>query len=390
MRELELTVRIKNNRLLERREALGLSQKMMADVVGVHHSVYADLENLRRKAVVDGRWTEEALLCAEYYDCGPDELFPESLDLVRESVVERKFDVDEVVPMALSSHTARLCLPAPDLVDLRELDDRVEAAMEVLSPREREVVRQRYGLGGEEPMTYRQIGEVTTVGLGKSVERISTIHDQSIGKLRKYARDVLDGAPLSPNHRWSPPEEVPFREGPKHDFSCASELVVARPSALEELRSIRDCLVDLFPGRARVVADLSDTVRNKVNLRVFVEGLEEGRGGQVRSTLAQEIVLASASLRVLSVDSFVESVLQKRRVTSADRLVQEAVEGGFVVLGRHSYSRDSDVRMAVDSKLGAVETIFRMRLWFCDRAELVSDTKNGLVWRPTPAGRRSS
>jgi hypothetical protein len=56
------------------------------------------------------------------------------------------------MPMALSAHSERLCLPAQDLVDQRELGGgggRLERAMEVLPPRYREVMRRVYGIGGE-------------------------------------------------------------------------------------------------------------------------------------------------------------------------------------------------------------------------------------------------
>ena len=76
MKELELTIRIKNNRLLERREALGLSQNVMADVVGIYRHRYADLENLRCSAAREGEWTPEALQVAEYFDCDPSEALP--------------------------------------------------------------------------------------------------------------------------------------------------------------------------------------------------------------------------------------------------------------------------------------------------------------------------
>jgi DNA-binding XRE family transcriptional regulator len=84
MRELELTVKIKNNRLLARRKALGLSQKVMAYVIGIPSHVYAGLENQQLSPVCDGEWTSAVLTTAEYFDCAPSELFPASLDLIRE------------------------------------------------------------------------------------------------------------------------------------------------------------------------------------------------------------------------------------------------------------------------------------------------------------------
>ncbi len=52
-----------------------------------------------------------------------------------------------------------------------------------LGERERFIVRSRFGFGGDNPMTFRQIGE----RLGFSSERIRQLHETALGKLRGAA-----------------------------------------------------------------------------------------------------------------------------------------------------------------------------------------------------------
>jgi RNA polymerase primary sigma factor len=56
----------------------------------------------------------------------------------------------------------------------------LERAMDVLSPRERQVLVMYYGLGGDEPMTLKQIGQV----FGVSRERVRQLRERALGRLR--------------------------------------------------------------------------------------------------------------------------------------------------------------------------------------------------------------
>ena len=56
----------------------------------------------------------------------------------------------------------------------------LDRAMDVLSPRERQVLVMYYGLGGDEPMTLKQIGSA----FGVSRERIRQLRERALGRLR--------------------------------------------------------------------------------------------------------------------------------------------------------------------------------------------------------------
>ena len=64
----------------------------------------------------------------------------------------------------------------------------LERAMDVLSPRERQVLVMYYGLGGDEPMTLKQIGHA----FGVSRERVRQLRERALGRLRsEKARDLF-------------------------------------------------------------------------------------------------------------------------------------------------------------------------------------------------------
>ena len=253
--------------------------------------------------------------------------------------------------------------------------------MGVLTTRQRQVVRLKYGLGDDDPMTYKQIGGMQEPRFGTSVESIRQVHDQALGKLRKHAADVLDGAPLSPESL-SPKKRSEPVDHPIHEYASVVELLLAKPRALRALRQVRDRVVRDFPGRGRMVVRMSGTARNKIDLEVRLRGLEEGRGeGQsvgVESQLRFEIYYqhASDSVRV----RVVAQPAQRSRLGLGKRLESDAVEGGFIVLGRRGRN---NVRLAVGEGRDVRAEVLLMRLWFCDRANLVSIADSEVQWAPT-------
>jgi RNA polymerase primary sigma factor len=64
----------------------------------------------------------------------------------------------------------------------------LDRAMDVLSPRERQVLVMYYGLGGDEPMTLKQIGQA----FGVSRERVRQLRERALGRLRSdKARELF-------------------------------------------------------------------------------------------------------------------------------------------------------------------------------------------------------
>lgn len=187
MKELELTLRLRNNRLKERRDALGMSQAELAAAAGVSVSAYQELEALRRSPQTHGdgcwRWRDIALQLARFHCVEPEELFPPSVLAVETPVASRRVNGDDIFPL-LSQHQERL-LEAPDVAhDREELRERVRYALASLSPREAEVLRQRFGLDGGEERTLNEIGAALDVG----PERVRQIEARALRRLRHPKR----------------------------------------------------------------------------------------------------------------------------------------------------------------------------------------------------------
>ena len=187
MKELELTLRLRNNRLKQRRDALGMTQAALAAAAGVGVATYQELEGLRRSPQVQGafggRWREVALQLARFHCVEPEVLFPPSVLKVETPVASRKVDGDDLSPL-LTQHQQRL-LEAPDVAhDREELREQVAFALSRLSPREAQVLRLRFGLDGDGARTFDEIGAVLEVGK----ERVRQIEAKALRTLRHPKR----------------------------------------------------------------------------------------------------------------------------------------------------------------------------------------------------------
>jgi transcriptional regulator with XRE-family HTH domain len=189
VKELELTVRVRNNRLKQRRDELGLSQKQMADVVGIHHQQYGGLECMRLSPIKDGEWTEPAVKLAEYHGVSIDELFPGAVLEVAQTTAVRKLDGGDVAALLAATSGGRYLLPAPgDAVDHGQLKQILSGAVGALDKRTRDMVVRRFGLDGGSEQTFDQIGEVH----GLSVERVRQIIYRALKQIRWAHRELRD------------------------------------------------------------------------------------------------------------------------------------------------------------------------------------------------------
>jgi RNA polymerase sigma factor (sigma-70 family) len=80
----------------------------------------------------------------------------------------------------------------PDELNLPELRESIDAVLTQLSPRERAILIEHYGLdAGREPQTLDQISQV----LGVSKERVRQIEAQALKKLRRIMNPERSGLP---------------------------------------------------------------------------------------------------------------------------------------------------------------------------------------------------
>jgi RNA polymerase primary sigma factor len=186
MKAIRMVVKLQNNLLKARREALGLSTIELSEKVGMSYGVYVSLENLRctptSKKDKSG-WCPSAQLLAKFYRVLPEDLFPEVVLAVDKPMAERSFDAEEI--RALIPDSLRRDALGPQFeMERKQLEGLMGEALMSLSPIESEVLTERFGLGGDADKTLDEIG----VSLGKSPERIRQIQEMALRKLRHPSR----------------------------------------------------------------------------------------------------------------------------------------------------------------------------------------------------------
>ena len=378
MKELRLLVKIKNNRLVERRESLGLTQKTMAEVVGVPHAHYERLENLRRSPVVDGEWTRDALQIAEYYDCDPGELFPEAVVAVREPSAERRLDGAELAPLALSAHSRRLLLPPDESVAEGELRDEVRKVVAVLPPREQEVLTRVYGLDGEEPQGAAELSRNDPTR--PSSTRLDQLKVNGLSRVKRILEDIEE----SPHD----PQVVIDRARTRQDMRDARRVRPKFERVVDLLDEVPGMLDTVLSAQAvacrywetRMVARVNPTARLKLDLHVFLPT----RTGVDPADVVEFIVANSTPLAwTPEVPATVRLVVKYRDFPDdpeVPELLADARAGGFEVDGLSG----RDVRLALRGR-DPRDEVLRMRLWFCDRAVLRTTSREYAVWCPAKA-----
>jgi RNA polymerase primary sigma factor len=119
------------------------------------------------------------------------------IDLVQRILTAEKYVISLDSPIIATEQNTLLdsmvdeVLPAPDsLSDSEALKEKIKDALKVLSPRENEILRMRYGVDQDDTFTLDELGRE----FGLTRERIRQIEKAAIGKLAKSSmRETLQG-----------------------------------------------------------------------------------------------------------------------------------------------------------------------------------------------------
>jgi RNA polymerase sigma factor (sigma-70 family) len=202
MKDFRLDLKLRNNRILRRIEALGfrnvaqfckahdLHQSELGSLIGLKLSPFQQI--LVRERGVSGavgsepgvKWRLLALRLAEIFNCAPEDLFSE--DILRQRAATRaSLELDAAQAAALTSSVAeQLAIPPDVQFSRKELAAVIEQQLETLSEKEALVIRRRFGLDGDDEQTLEGIAS----GLGVTRERIRQIESRALRKLKYPAR----------------------------------------------------------------------------------------------------------------------------------------------------------------------------------------------------------
>ena len=173
MKDFQVTIRVKNNHLVQRRTELGMTCGQVAAEAGVQPGTYSGLETMRISPLAkkgSETWTRTALKIAAYHGISPDELWPDAVLSVRTTTATRLMQGEEL---------QRLSATAPDKnLTIESGVNHVRAlAAKELSPMEWKILQLRF----QDGMTGRAVGRLYNL----SVTRILQLEEQALRKLRE-------------------------------------------------------------------------------------------------------------------------------------------------------------------------------------------------------------
>lgn len=143
MKPFRVEISIRNNRLCERREQIGLSAPKVAAEIGCSYGCYIRLETCKTSPVrKDGKdWRPIALKIAEFYGESPGELWPDELLALQKRKLTLCLSVDDMA--WLTGHDPEQLDPLKLLEKKRQLAITREC-VDQLDPRMRRFVEERF------------------------------------------------------------------------------------------------------------------------------------------------------------------------------------------------------------------------------------------------------
>jgi RNA polymerase sigma factor (sigma-70 family) len=189
-KELRITLRARNNRLIAARERLNLGAREAAAKIPVRYEQLLRFEGLKDSPINGkGVWRDTALRVAAYYGGTPEYFWPEAVMALVEPEKTVEIDAADVARLSSGSGGSLLALPSPDPDPeealLRSLDmQRAREFLKTLPEREAHVLSLRCGIDCERELTYGQIGAMLNV----SRERARQIGEKGLAMIRRALR----------------------------------------------------------------------------------------------------------------------------------------------------------------------------------------------------------
>lgn len=185
IKDLRVTLRLYNNQLRERREALQLSQGKLAEKIGVNVNTYMAYELLHRQPVNRyGEVKPSAAKIAGYFNVPLSTLWPDMISLIINNQAERRIDISELA--FLMGNQSFLMSESPDTeISRKELRRAVKCAVLSLPETDKRIVSDLFGLEGED-FTLEEISSRTK--LTKAEVRSSSL--RGIQHCRNLCREL--------------------------------------------------------------------------------------------------------------------------------------------------------------------------------------------------------
>lgn len=189
-RDYSVTIKVRNNRLIEKiREAGYESVAALSRACGVSQGQIGSYIGMKVAPLPynASKWSPAALRLAECLRCLPEDMFPPAQIRKALEKNEATFTANAADIHQISSSLRAMALPADEKLLMRESKNALDAILEVLPPRERNIINERFGLIDGKEKTLGQIGDESTSG-ARSVERIRQIEKKALRRLKRFAQ----------------------------------------------------------------------------------------------------------------------------------------------------------------------------------------------------------
>ena len=179
---VQITVKLRNAKMVEARKRLGYSQFTLAEIAGVSMNLIGRLEkfelpdSLFQYCSDDKLVTLAAILGLEVDEIAPPSLCGRSI----RHTVRAVEHVESEKLLTMAGPQQRYILPSPaDVAERNETSEMIRKAIGSLTFREREVLKYRFGLDGKRPLTYEETGQVFNV----TRERVRQVEMKGLRKV---------------------------------------------------------------------------------------------------------------------------------------------------------------------------------------------------------------
>jgi DNA-directed RNA polymerase specialized sigma subunit len=187
LHDYRVEVKVKNNHILKRIEQAGY--KTVGEFCRLNNrpnwpSRIGDYVNLKETPInSEGDFYPHVYEMANLLNCSPEDLFTETQLQTALETNKRTLEVNEAEMKFMLTHQSEPLL-LEDVLHKERLSQKIDQAVNTLTPREAKVIRLRFGLNGVEPKTLEEAGWVLDV----TRERIREIEAKALRKLRHPSR----------------------------------------------------------------------------------------------------------------------------------------------------------------------------------------------------------
>lgn len=164
---------LRNNLIVERREALGLTPRQLADAAGIEYKQLLRYEGLKLSPRGARGWREGAQKLAAFLRVELVDLWPDVVLAVERSTTELRVSAEQIAAIDASPSSLDLLLDA-------DADHALGATLHSLAPRTQRVLTLLYGLDGDAPLTREQVAALERI----SPTRVYQIECRGLAELR--------------------------------------------------------------------------------------------------------------------------------------------------------------------------------------------------------------